>query len=128
TAPFQSLAITLLDDLNKFMEDLEKSGRRVVVVLIPEHGAALTGDRMQIAGMREIPTYSITHVPVGVRVIGAESHSPPTTVHVKGPISYLALSELVSRMIKVDLFDSQTINWSALIENLPETQPISEND
>lgn len=128
TAPFQSRAITLLDELNRFIDDLEKSDRRVVVVLIPEHGAALEGDRMQIAGMREIPTSDITHVPVGVRVIGAPGKRAASPVHVKGPSSYLALSELVSRMVHADLFGSDSINWSALVEKLPETQPVSEND
>ena len=46
------------------MGELEASGRRAVVVLVPEHGAALRGDSAQIAGLREIPTPAITLVPV----------------------------------------------------------------
>jgi len=34
----------LFEDIGAFIDQLEKSGRNVVVVMIPEHGAALRGD------------------------------------------------------------------------------------
>ena len=46
---------------------LDKAGRKAVVVVVPEHGAALRGDRMQIAGLREFATPSVTTVPVIVK-------------------------------------------------------------
>lgn len=45
----------LLDDLYAFFKELEASKRNIVVALVPEHGAGMRGDRMQISGMREIP-------------------------------------------------------------------------
>jgi cellulose synthase operon protein YhjU len=43
-------------DVGRVLDELERSGRRVIVIVIPEHGAALRGDRRQISGLREIPT------------------------------------------------------------------------
>ena len=54
----------LLDDLDGFIAALDKAGRKAMVVVVPEHGAALRGDRMQIAGLREFATPSIATVPV----------------------------------------------------------------
>jgi len=62
----------LLDDIDKLIALIEQSGRKAVVVFVPEHGAALRGDANQIAGMREIPTPRIVHVPVGVKLIGLQ--------------------------------------------------------
>lgn len=125
-APYQGRAQDLLDGLDTFLTRLEHSGRRVLVVLIPEHGANLRGDRMQISGMREIPSPSITRIPVGVRLIGGKS-AHDSTVHVSGPTSFLALSELVSRILSTDVFDESQVDWSHLTAGLPHTQAVSEN-
>jgi cellulose synthase operon protein YhjU len=82
----------LLDDLDAFLTELESGGRRAVVVLLPEHGAAFRGDRMQIAGMREVPTPSITQVPVGIKVIGPNARRNGATARVDSPTSYRALA------------------------------------
>lgn len=126
-APYPKLAQTLLDDLEAFIAELEASGRPVMVVLVPEHGAALEGDRMQISGMREIPTPDITHVPVAVRFLGMQSKPPATQLRVVAPTSYLALSELISRAISRDIFDQPQVDWQSLIADLPATQAVSEN-
>ncbi len=127
SSPYAKRAQKLLDDLDAFMAELEASGRQVMVVFVPEHGAALEGDRMQISGMREIPTADITHIPVGVRFIGTKAVAPEKMLRVSTPTSYLALSELISRVISSDMFDQPQIDWQSLISNLPETQSISEN-
>ncbi len=127
-APYAKRAKALLDDLETFMAELEASGRQVMVVLVPEHGAAVKGDRMQISGMREIPTPEITHVPVGVRFIGAESATSEDPLYVSVPTSYLALSELISRVVSQGVFDQPKVDWRALVSDLPETQAISENE
>src|SRR5690606_11436982 len=69
--------VQLLADFDHFIDDLEKSGRPVALVLVPEHGAALRGDKMQISGMREIPSPRITLVPTAVKLIGIQ---PPTPI------------------------------------------------
>ncbi len=37
----------LFDDTDNFFTELEKSGRKVMVVVVPEHGGALKGDKMR---------------------------------------------------------------------------------
>lgn len=128
SSPYQKRAQKLLDELDGFMNQLERSGRQVAVVLIPEHGAALEGDRMQISGMREIPTPDITHVPVGVRLIGAKAALPESTIHVTQPTSFLAIAELVAELISSNAFEQSTLDWEALTTNLAQTRLVSENE
>jgi len=108
-APYRPRAEKLLDGIMQFMTELEQSDRRVMVIFIPEHGAALKADKMQIAGMREIPTYDITHVPVGVRLIGTADTSPVSPVHVTGPTSFLALSDLIARVLNENTFEDRQL-------------------
>lgn len=127
SSPYAARAKKLLDDLDAFMAELQASGRQVMVIFVPEHGAALAGDRMQMAGLREIPTTEITHIPVAVRLLGHASVAPHETLHISTPSSYLALSELISRVISRDIFAQSQTDWQALTLDLPETQAISEN-
>jgi len=118
----------LIDDLNGFIKQLELSGRRVVVVIVPEHGAALHGDRMQIAGMREIPSPSITRVPVGIKLVGMGRNPSAAPLHITEPSSFLALSEIISRLYSAPpQADGEGPNWPALLSNLPQTAAVSEN-
>ena len=128
SADYQPRAQGLIDDLSGFIKQLEASGRRVVVVIVPEHGAALHGDRMQISGMREIPSRSITHVPVGIKLVGMGRPPESGPLHVPGPSSFLALSEIISRLYTAQSqADGQGPDWSALLSNLPQTAAVSEN-
>ena len=128
TADYRARAQTLFDQLNTFLEELEKSGRKVMVVIVPEHGAALVGDKMQMSGLRDIPSPSITHIPVGIKLIGIKAPQPASPVTINTPSSYLALSELVSRMVDGKVFTAPTIDWQTLTQGLPQTAVISEND
>lgn len=142
SSPYASRGQAVLDDLLRFIQQLENSGRRVLVVLIPEHGAALEGDLMQISGMREIPTPEIAHVPVGLKLIGHAASAGgeagngetagagemgPAPYRISGPTSYLALSELLARILRTPVFDSPAIDWDALTNELPYTRAVSEN-
>lgn len=128
SADYKTRAQSLIDDLGAFLKQLEKSGRRVVVVIVPEHGAALHGDRMQISGMREIPSPSITHVPVGIKLIGMGSNPRSEPLHVTGSSSYLALSEIISRLYAAPpQSPGQGPDWQVLLANLPQTPMVSEN-
>lgn len=51
----------LMSDFDRFADLIASSGRRAVIVFVPEHGAALRGDANQVAGLREIPTPRIVH-------------------------------------------------------------------
>lgn len=125
-APYKSRLKTQLDDLDHFLTALELSRRKVVVLVVPEHGAALAGDRMQMSGLRDIPSPAITQVPAGVALIGTrEPHQK--TRYVDAPSSYLAISELVSRLVGGNWFAKEQIDWGALLEGLPETPSVAEN-
>ncbi|WP_394559522.1 cellulose biosynthesis protein BcsG [Aquipseudomonas alcaligenes] len=123
-ATFQERAKTFLGDLDAFIDLVQQSGRRVVLVMVPEHGAAVHGDRMQISGMREIPSRSITHVPAAIKLINMGESDQQGPLHVTTPASYLAVSELIAR-----LYGQQggALDLPALIHDLPTTAGISEN-
>lgn len=128
-AGFEARASMVLEDLAGFLDTLEQSGRRVMVVVVPEHGAALHGDRMQIPGMRELPSRSITHVPVGVRWIGMGIPGGGPARHVAENSSYLAISELVARTYALNARpDATPSDWGALMAGLPVTPWVSENE
>ncbi|WP_336844038.1 cellulose biosynthesis protein BcsG [Serratia nevei] len=128
SADYQPRAQKLFDQLNTFLDQLEKSGRKVVVVIVPEHGAALVGDKMQMSGLRDIPSPNITHTPVGIKLIGMKAPHQGSPLQIKTPSSYLALSELVSRLVDGKVFSESSVDWQALTQGLPQTPVISEND
>lgn len=117
----------LLDDFDAFITRLGQGNRRVVVVLLPEHGAALRGDKMQVAGMREVPTPAITHVPVGIRVIGAGARRAGATLRIDTPSSYLAVSHIVARMLERSPFAGAEFAPSDYAAELPVTPFVAEN-
>lgn len=127
-ADYQPRAQKLFDQLNAFLDQLQKSGRRVMVVIVPEHGAALVGDKMQMSGLRDIPSPSITHTPVGIKLIGMQAPHQGGPLEITTPVSYLALSELVSRLVDGKVFSAPSVDWKALTQGLPQTPVISEND
>ncbi|MBN5181110.1 cellulose biosynthesis protein BcsG [Serratia marcescens] len=128
SADYQPRAQKLFDQLNTFLDQLEKSGRKVVVVIVPEHGAALVGDKMQMSGLRDIPSPNITHTPVGIKLVGMKAPHQGSPLQIKTPSSYLALSELVSRLVDGMVFSESSVDWQTLTQALPQTPVISEND
>lgn len=128
-ADYKARAQMVLGDMAGFVEAVERSGRRAMIVVVPEHGAALHGDRMQIPGMREIPSPSITHVPVGIKLVGMGTPASGGPRHVPEPSSYLALSELVSRVYALNAQSpSGARDWDSLLQGLPRTPSVSENE
>ncbi|EDV1660515.1 TPA: cellulose biosynthesis protein BcsG [Salmonella enterica] len=127
TADYKIRAQKLFDELDAFFTELEKSGRKVMVVVVPEHGGALKGDRMQISGLRDIPSPSITNVPAGVKFFGMKAPHEGAPIDINQPSSYLAISELVVRAVDGKLFTEDSVNWNKLTSNLPQTAPVSEN-
>ena len=126
--PFKPRAKRMLDDLNQFFNELDKSGRKVMFILVPEHGAAVKGDRIQAPRLRDIPSLSITEVPVLVKFFGL-NELPQNTLHVTGQTSYLALSNLIGKTLESNYFSEPTgsVALEMLIKDLPETNAVSEN-
>lgn len=117
----------LLDDLDAFVTRLGQGERRAVVVLLPEHGAALRGDKMQVAGMREVPTPLITHVPVGIKVVGSGARRAGPTLRVDAPTSYLAVAHIISRMLDRSPFGAAEFAPQDYAAELPVTPYVAEN-
>jgi cellulose synthase operon protein YhjU len=119
----------LFRDLGRFMDLIGASHRRVVFVLIPEHGAELQGERRQLQGLREVPSLAITQVPVGVALIGGAAQDDKGQHSIDAPVSYLALAELLARMVANDPFaaaaDKGRQPW---LQKLPETLSVGESE
>lgn len=118
----------LLDDIDAFIAKLAASGRRAVVVVVPEHGAALRGDAAQIPGLRDIPTPAITLVPVGIRVIGPGAHRIDAPVVSSEATSFLAVSHIVSRMLAKPPFDAAGFRASDYTQGMPATDFVAEGE
>lgn len=123
---YEFRARQLLDQLQIFIAKLEASQRKTLLVLIPEHGAGLQGDKMQLSGMREIPSPSITHIPVVVKLIGATRQGGEARVTADS--SYFALSSLIQRITDTNAFGSGGYSPAQLIDGLPVTEPVAQNE
>ncbi len=121
---------TLLGDVDKLIDLVAQSGRKAVIVFVPEHGAALRGEENQIAGMREIPTPHIVHVPVGVKVVGlpAGSEHAGGPVTIDQPTSYLALAQLLANLVAKSPFAVGAQPLAQYAQNLPQTRMVGENE
>lgn len=117
---------TLMNEVDEFADLIAKSGRRAVIVFVPEHGAALRGDGNQVAGLREIPTPRVVHGPVGVRLVGLPGQHGPTTV-IDQPTSFLALAQLLSNLVSNSPFKPGIV-LSQYAASLPQTQMVGENE
>ena len=122
----------LMSDFDQFINVLEARGKPVVVILVPEHGAALRGDRMQISGMREIPNAKITLVPAAVKLVGFKAkynNAPNRPLKVDRQMSYFALSTLLADFIADSPFTVEGGKPLAeRLQNLPSTPFVSENE
>ena len=125
---FKPRAQRMFDDINTFIRELERTRRRVMIVLVPEHGAAVRGDRIQAPRLRDIPTLRITEVPTMVKFVGVRG-LPEQPIHVTGDTSYLALTSLIGRTIEKNFFSKSggAVPLEELVQNLPETHRVSEN-
>jgi cellulose synthase operon protein YhjU len=118
---------TLLDDLSQFITELENSNRNIVIVLIPEHGAGLRGDKMQISGMRELPSPLITQIPVAVKLIGPGLVRNDGVAYVRQPSSHQALAEVLNNILTQQVYEEKTFSSAELTRNLPRTEMVSQN-
>lgn len=118
----------LLNDINGFMEEIRKSGRRAIVVVVPEHGAALRGDKFQIAGLREIPTPLVTNVPVGLKVIGPDAVRTGSAAQIMEPTSYVSLSQMIAQMIEKSPYGEAGFSPADYTEGISSTEYVAENE
>lgn len=126
--PFKPRAQEMFDNIRTFLRELERSGRKTMVMIVPEHGAAVRGDKIQVPRLRDIPTMRISRVPVMVKFVGLKG-MPNEPIHVTGNTSYLALTSLIGKTLETDYFskDGGTVPLEQLVHDLPQTNPVSEN-
>jgi len=98
-----------------------------MVVMVPEHGGALKGDKMQVSGLRDIPSPHITNVPTAIKFFGMKAPHQGAAIEIDQPSSLLAVSELVARALDGKMFTADSVNWDEYTSNLPQTAPVSEN-
>jgi cellulose synthase operon protein YhjU len=119
---------TFSNDVTKFLDLVRASGRKVVVVFIAEHGAALGADRRQIQGLREIPTSAIAHVPVAIALINAERGASATQSKIDVRASYPTLNEMLSRFIADNPFGRSIDSLDEYTASLPHAEFVAENN
>jgi cellulose synthase operon protein YhjU len=126
--PYAERFANFSSDVNRFIDDLQRSGRHAIVVVMAEHGAALGGDRRQMPGLREIPTPSIARVPVGVILVNVARSPRWVQARIDIPTSYLAVSELLARFIANNPFDDAAVSLEPYVTSLPQTDFVAENN
>lgn len=127
TQTWKPRAEKLFADFERFFALVEQSGRPTVVVLVPEHGAAIHGDAMQIPGLREYPTPRITHVPAGVALLGfGNAPAGRQPVYVDQVSSYTALVGVVAALMRQPHDPWDTLAQVATA--IPPMQWVAEND
>ncbi|MGV8842305.1 MAG: cellulose biosynthesis protein BcsG [Pseudomonas sp.] len=128
-ADYHSSLRQVLDDLESFIEHLQASARPVLLVIVAEHGAALRGDLMQVKGMREIPSPTVTHVPAGLKLINAKAALAQRPLHIQAPSSYQALSELIARLVDGEAYRNADFELLSVTRNLPQLDVVvAENE
>ena len=118
----------LLSDFDRFIGQLESSGRPVVLVMVSEHGASLRGDKMQFAGMREIPGPRVTLVPAAVKLIGLPGRQGGGPLVVDRPTSYFDLNSLLADLVADSPYGDRARPLSARLGSVGTTPFTSENE
>ncbi len=113
----------LMHALGNLMERAKTSERGLLIVLIPEHGAALRPQGIELSGLRNTPWPTITHVPVGVRFVN-KNHTNVVPTLIQIPTSYSSLSTLLSQVLSSN-DPGATLLSSAL--KLPPIQWVADN-
>ncbi|MBK7000138.1 MAG: cellulose biosynthesis protein BcsG [Rhodoferax sp.] len=122
----------LLADLDRFVTQLEASGKPVLLLLIPEHGGALRREKGQLVdGIREIPDPKISLVPAAIKLVGlktATQGTPPgAPILVDQPVSYFGLFSLVADLLADNPYTAGTIAWNTRLEKLQTTPFVAQN-
>jgi len=118
----------LLDDLDRFIAELESSGAQAIVVVIPEHGAAYHATPGGIAGLRQVPGPSVTRVPVGVRLVGLPVKAAARPLRVEASTSYLGLNQLLANVMAEVETGAGAIELPPLVAQLHVTPFVAEHD
>lgn len=118
----------LFANLEGFLDALEASGRTTLVILVAEHGMALSGSALQPADVREIPLPAITTVPAAARLVAPGLPRVPAQVAIAAPTSYLALAQLVAGALDTPGLRPAHLTAPDAVARLPQTRFVAENE
>ena len=126
---YKDVSSVVLKDIKKMIELLKSTKRNTILILVAEHGRALTGSPFQPPDLRDIPLPRITKVPMAVKLIGPKFASAKVNqTVVSKPTSYFALSWLLSKFVEHSPFGATTEASQELASRIPKTDFVSEND
>jgi hypothetical protein len=115
----------LTENVTRFFNDLKNSGRRAVVVVVGEHGAALHGSPVQISTIREIPLPGITTVPAAIKIFGPGFNDRVALRNsIDEPVSYYGLYTLINAIMREGPYGMSPETLSSLAENIPKTEEV----
>lgn len=97
---YREAAEKLFENMQRLFDQIEKSGRNAMVIVVAEHGGAVEGSSIQAPGLREIPLPQITRVPAAVKFIGGKWNRSTERVVIDKPVSYQALSWLIAEAVR----------------------------
>lgn len=117
----------LISDYKKFLEVIKKTKRPTLVLFVPEHGASLHGDALQIPGMREIPSPEITIVPTGMNLVNFPGKDNWKQVVIDKPTSYTGVFTLIANLIHNNVTSVPLVDRMG-IPNLPTTPFLAQNE
>ena len=126
---YKELTVTVLKDMKKIINLLKTSKRNTVLVLVSEHGRALTGSPFQPPDLRDVPLPKITKVPMAIKLIGSKFNSSKVNQTViSKPTSYFAISWLLSKFVEHSPFGAAPDAPQELAARIPKTDFVSENE
>lgn len=120
----------IIGDLNNFFVKIKKSNKNTIVIVLGEHGAALRGSVLQPGTVREIPLPSITTVPVAIKLFGPgfNNDQASRTIIIDKPASYLAMSDLLSQIIKISPQSRADLSSLKITDRYLTEEIVSENE
>ena len=119
---YRKSARKTFSELSRFFELIEASGKKALVLVVSEHGAALQGSPMQRAELRDIPLPSISTVPMGAFWIGKSGSTGTEQIKIETPVTYPVVPMLINEAIQARTFDPKALRA------LPPSPFLAENE
>ena len=129
TAFYKERLAAMTAQFEEFFSEIERSGRNAVVIFVPEHGAALTGTKMQARNVRDIPLPPIVTVPAAVKLIGKGFYSDTLKPRViTKPSSLLALAWFIAEFLNNNPYTKDARKPDAISLEIPGTDFMAEDE
>lgn len=118
----------MLGNLRNVFKSIEASGRKTVVIVLPEHGAALFGSKLQARDVRDIPLPAISTIPVGIKIFAPGHHTPGKPQIIAKPTSLFAVAWILAKFTQTPPFGSTAPDPAQIALEIPYTAFVAENE